>query len=105
MKDGKSFKGLLSCSVFRFPFKLSHIKGPQKVSLSLSFFFLQKVSELYAVEKPVCREQMDFSGKTFQRQCVGLRQAVLNNLNLLRKNSQLCPLSSNAKCYRTTAGC
>lgn len=30
--------------------------------------------------------------QTFQLQCVGLRQAALNNLNLLGKNSQLCPV-------------
>lgn len=41
----------------------------------------------------MCREQMDlFFWQTFQLQCVGLRQAALNNLKLPRKNSQLCPV-------------
>lgn len=30
--------------------------------------------------------------QTFLLQCVGLRRAALNNLNLLMKNSQLCPV-------------
>lgn len=43
---------------------------------------------------------------SFHLQCVGLRQAALNNLNLLRKNSQLCSRSNLVPhCYRTTAGC
>lgn len=67
---------------FMLPFKMNDIKGPRQLFI--------KLSELYSFRKPMCREQMDFFGRLLQ--CVGLRQAALNNLNIPRKNSQLCPV-------------
>lgn len=65
-----------------FPFKISDMKG------SGNFV---KLSQVYILEEPICSEQMEFFGRPFSYS-VGLRQAALNNLNLLRKNSQLCPV-------------
>lgn len=83
IKTSASFKKLFSCFFYTVNQNLLH----QKALKLLSSF-----RTLHFREKPICREQMDFFWQTFQLHCVGLRQAALNNLKLLRKNSQLCPV-------------
>lgn len=86
-KHIKLFKILLPCRLFVSSFKINYIKRTSTT------FILKKKFLNFIHSGSLCEgNRWAFFWQDFQLQCVGLRQAALNNLKLLRKNSQLCPV-------------